>query len=186
MSSTSIWSDTDEQKVFKCNAKAATKQLFSILLIGNSNWSTQLADAMTDYHENNHSNKIQVFKANSVKSALSTFSNIYADLIIILLDVRKNDCLVDVEMNLLSLEPALLCGRTIFVNPRCDIKHKDMGITYENIDGLKRKYDLVIIHGNIEDYLSRMFLARRIMVLAYKINHNGIPNIINFSSVHNM
>lgn len=53
-------------------------------------------------------------------------------------------------MNLLALEPALLCGRTILVNPKNDLKRKDMGTTYENIDSLKRKYNLLIIHGNIE------------------------------------
>lgn len=53
-------------------------------------------------------------------------------------------------MNLLALEPALLCGRTILVNPKSDIKRKDMGVSYENIDSLKKKYELLIIHGNIE------------------------------------
>lgn len=53
-------------------------------------------------------------------------------------------------MNLLALEPALLCGRTVLVNPRRDLKRKDMEITYENIDNLKRKYNLLNIHGNIE------------------------------------
>lgn len=53
-------------------------------------------------------------------------------------------------MNLVTLEPALLCGRTILVNPKNDLKLKEMGISYENIDNLKRKYDLLIIHGNIE------------------------------------
>ncbi|XP_050526573.1 uncharacterized protein LOC126897205 [Daktulosphaira vitifoliae] len=178
MSSSTIRSDSEEQKIFKCHSKAATKQPFSLLIIGNTNWSSKLEYAMVDYHENNHSHKIQVMKANSIKSILSTSPNIYTDLVIILLDVRKNDCLVELELNLLSLEPALLCGRTILVNPRCDINHKDMGITYENIDVLKRKYDLIIIHGNVDDYLSRMFLARRIMVFAYKVNYNGIPNVL--------
>jgi hypothetical protein len=53
-------------------------------------------------------------------------------------------------MNLVALEPALLCGRTILVNPKNDLKLKEMGISYENIDNLKKKYDLLIIHGNIE------------------------------------
>lgn len=54
-----------------------------------------------------------------------------------------------VEMNILALEPALLCGRTILVNPINNVKKKDMGISYENIDSLKRKYNLLILHGNI-------------------------------------
>ncbi|XP_060869637.1 uncharacterized protein LOC132944355 [Metopolophium dirhodum] len=182
-SSTSSWSDKSEQKVFKCSAKAATKHPFSILMIGNTNWSTQLTEALVEYHENNHISKIQVHKAQSVKSALSTLSNVYADLVIILLDISKNDCLVDVEVNLLALEPALLCGRTILVNPINSVKRKDMGVSYENIDNLKRKYNLLIIHGNIENYISRMFLARRIMVYSYKINKNGLPNILEFNSV---
>ncbi|XP_060839384.1 uncharacterized protein LOC132920754 [Rhopalosiphum padi] len=181
--STSSWSDKNEQKVFKCIAKAATKYPFSILMIGNTNWSTQIADALIEYHENNHISKIQVHKAQSVKSALSTLSTVYADLVIILLDISKNDCLVDVEVNLLALEPALLCGRTILVNPKNSIKRKDMGISYENIDSLKRKYNLLILHGNIDDYISKMFLARRIMVYSYKINNNGLPNMLEFNSV---
>lgn len=55
---------------------------------------------------------------------------------------------------MLALEPALLCGRTVLVNPRRDLKRKDMGITYENIDSLKKKYNLLIIHGNIEVSIS--------------------------------
>ncbi|XP_025419015.1 uncharacterized protein LOC112689492 isoform X1 [Sipha flava] len=176
----SNWSD--EPKVFKCNAKSSTKQPFSILLIGNTTWSTQLSDSLIEYNENNHVSPIQVHKAISVKSALSTLSNIYADLVIILLDIRKNDCLVDVEMNLVALEPALLCGRTILVNPKNDLKLKEMGISYENIDNLKKKYDLLIIHGNIEDHLSRIFIARRIMTYSYKINNKGLPNILNFTT----
>ncbi|KAE9545392.1 hypothetical protein AGLY_000935 [Aphis glycines] len=182
-SSSSSWSDKNEQKVFKCSAKAATKYPFSILMIGNTNWSTQITDALIEYHENNHVSKIQVHKAPSVKSALSTLSSVYADLVIIMLDISKNDCLVDVEVNLLALEPALLCGRTILVNPKNSIKRKDMGVSYENIDSLKRKYNLLILHGNIDDYISRMFLARRIMVYSYKINKNGLPNILEFNSV---
>jgi len=69
-------------------------------MIGNSNWSSQLTEALVEYHENNHISKIQVHKAHSVKSALSTLSNVYADLVIILLDISKNDCLVDVSKNL--------------------------------------------------------------------------------------
>ncbi|XP_025419016.1 uncharacterized protein LOC112689492 isoform X2 [Sipha flava] len=161
----SNWSD--EPKVFKCNAKSSTKQPFSILLIGNTTWSTQLSDSLIEYNENNHVSPIQVHKAISVKSALSTLSNIYADL---------------VEMNLVALEPALLCGRTILVNPKNDLKLKEMGISYENIDNLKKKYDLLIIHGNIEDHLSRIFIARRIMTYSYKINNKGLPNILNFTT----
>jgi len=69
-------------------------------MIGNTNWSTQIADALIEYHENNHISKIQVHKAQSVKSALSTLSTVYADLVIILLDISKNDCLVDVSKHL--------------------------------------------------------------------------------------
>lgn len=53
-------------------------------------------------------------------------------------------------MNLLALEPALLCGRTILINPICNLKQKDMAISYENINRLKRKYNILIIHGDIE------------------------------------
>lgn len=66
-------------------------------MIGNTNWSTQITDALIEYHENNHVSKIQVHKAPSVKSALSTLSSVYADLVIIMLDISKNDCLVDVS-----------------------------------------------------------------------------------------
>lgn len=61
-------------------------------------------------------------------------------------------------MNLLALEPVLLCGRTILVNPRNNLKRNEMGISYENIDNLRRKYHLLIIHGNIEvgvNYLNK-------------------------------
>lgn len=58
-------------------------------------------------------------------------------------------------MNLVALEPALLCGRTILVNPRNDLKVKEMGISYDNIDSLKRKYDLLIVHGNVEVCISK-------------------------------
>lgn len=53
-------------------------------------------------------------------------------------------------MNILNLEPALLCGRTILINPINNVKRKDMGISYENIDNLKKKFNLLMIHGNIE------------------------------------
>lgn len=107
-----------------------------------------------------------------MKSALSTLPNIYVDLVVILLDIKGKDCLVNVcyrlvgynyttgnklqlfvlqvEINLLGLEPALLCGRTVLVNPKSDMKRKDMGVSYDNIDKLKKKYDLLILHGNIE------------------------------------
>lgn len=58
--------------------------------------------------------------------------------------------LLQLEMNLLALEPALLCGRTLLVNPKNKVKRKDMGVSYENIHVLKNKYRLHILHGNIE------------------------------------
>lgn len=68
-----------------------------------------------------------------------------------MLHITIKICLfLQTEINLLSLEPALLCGRTIFVNPKNNAKPADMGISYENIDCLKRKYNILIIHGNIE------------------------------------
>lgn len=57
-------------------------------------------------------------------------------------------------MNLVALEPALLCGRTLLVNPRNDLKRNEMGISYDNIEKLRRKYDLLIFHGNIEVYIT--------------------------------
>ncbi|VVC40346.1 Hypothetical protein CINCED_3A000803 [Cinara cedri] len=150
-SGTSSRSNKDGQKTFfKCNPKAAIKHPFTILVIGKYNWTSLLTEALIDYHENNNFTKIQVHKAISVKSAVSTLPNIYADLVIILLDIMKHDCLIDVESNLLALEPAILCGRTVLVNPRRDLKRKDMEITYANIDSLKKKYNLLIIHANIE------------------------------------
>jgi len=61
------------------------------------------------------------------------------NLVIILLDIKKNDCIIEAEINLLALEPALLCGRTILVNPKNNVKRSNMGISYENIDCLKKK-----------------------------------------------
>jgi len=177
------WLDKSQQKVLRFNAKAATKHLLSILVIGNTTWCTQLCDALIVYHESNYNSKIEVHKASSVKSALSTLPNSYVDLVVILLDIRKCDCLVDLEINLLALEPALLCGRTVLINPRNDIKRKDMGVSYENIDRIKRKYDLLIMHGNIENYLDITFLSRRIMTLCSRIYSNGLPNILNFNSI---
>lgn len=63
---------------------------------------------------------------------------------------NKKHLPIQAEVNLLALEPSLLCGRTLFVNPKNNLKQKDMGISYENIDCLKRKYNLHIVHGNIE------------------------------------
>lgn len=76
-------------------------------------------------------------------------------------------------MNLLALEPALLCSRTILVNPKNNEKRVDMGVTYDNIDRLKRKYNLLCLQGNIEvsnNYLSSeisFFHVNKINVLSY-------------------
>lgn len=61
-----------------------------------------------------------------------------------------SDIILQTETNLRALEPTLLCGRVLLVNPRNDIKRKDMGITYENMYSLTRKYNVLIVHGNIE------------------------------------
>lgn len=34
-----------------------------------------------------------------------------------------------------------------------------------------------------QDFISRMFLSRRIMVFSYKINNNGLPNNLDFTTV---
>lgn len=34
-----------------------------------------------------------------------------------------------------------------------------------------------------QDYLSKMFLARKIMVFSYKINNSGLPNILEFTTI---
>lgn len=54
-----------------------------------------MTEALIDYHENNNFTKLQVHKAISVESAISTLPNIYADLVIILMDIMKHDCLMD-------------------------------------------------------------------------------------------
>lgn len=64
------------------------------------------------------------------------------------------------EINLLALEPSLLCGRTLLVNPRNKVKHKDMGVSYEDVHTLKNKYSLHIVHGNMGVCIVYFFMKK--------------------------
>lgn len=153
----------------------------SILVVTTGEFTSKLKDSMLLENKNSYDGRLQINFCESVEYILtSSYQNLTADFIAVVLDLRNSDCIDIVEDSIRSVDSLYLCGRFCLVNGTNNLRPSEIGIPPDAVVQLSQKYSVNLINGDVLIPQNCMSLAKRIMILAtsaagYK---TGIPLVL--------